>query len=135
MAASRVEKARKAYLSSADGPVIWGISDCATSAAAAVEAATGLDHWRFLRGKYHDQNSLRQIVNTSVPGLLRRFAVSQGWQKIDKIEGFCLGIVRGTEGHAIVAGFDGRFPRWFGRGGLGAVMLFEPEIIYAWRVC
>lgn len=133
MATSNViARARAAYLASADGAVIWGVSDCATSAAAAIEAATGKDLWRFFRGRYQDRATLRQLCGCGVSRLLKRFATNHGWQRCDGKEGLCIGIVIGGEGPGIAMGFDGT---WFARGGLAVTLEPIDRVHVAWRVC
>lgn len=126
-----VAAARSAYLASADGPVIWGVSDCATSAAAAIEAATGVDHWRFFRGRYQDRKSLRALCGCGVSRLLKRFASAQNWPLCEGSDGLCIGIIIGTEGPAIAMGFEGV---WFARGGLAVTIESLDRVHRAWRV-
>lgn len=129
---AKLALARKAYFASADGPVIWGVSDCATSAASAIEAATGVDLWRFYRGRYQDRKTLREITGCGVSRLLKRFASVHGWKPCDGASGLCIGVVIGSEGPAIAMGFDGA---WFARGGIGIVVEKLDRIHSAWRVC
>ncbi|MBV6659223.1 MAG: hypothetical protein KI785_15780 [Devosiaceae bacterium] len=126
--------ARAAYFADADGSVIWGVSDCATSAAAAIEAATSFDPWFWYRGKYHDRQSLQKLSGVPVGLLVRRIARACNWRSVKQIDGLCLGLMRADEGHAVVMGFEHPKPVWIGRGGVGAVMLHEPKIIRAWKV-
>jgi len=124
--------ARKAYMSDADGPVIWGVSDCATSAAAAIKAATGFDCWAFYRGNYQDRATLRKLCGCGVSRLVKRFAQSHGWDQCDGVNGLCVGVVIGSEGPAIAMGFDGT---WLARGGLGVIVEPIGRVHSSWRVC
>lgn len=133
--ATRISVARAAYLRASSGSVVWGVSDCGTSAAAAIEAATGFDPWRFFRGRYQDRKTLEQLSGAPAALLVRRIARFQKWLPVTSLEGLCIGLIRSDEGHAVVMGFGGERPCWLGRGGHGVVWLHEPKIIRAWRVC
>jgi hypothetical protein len=124
--------ARRAYLANADGAVVWGISDCATSAAAAIQAATGQDLWALYRGQYQDRATLRRLTGCGVSRLLKRFASSHGWEACDGTKGLCIGIVIGSEGPGIAMGFDGT---WLARGGLAVMVEPVNRVHSAWRVC
>lgn len=132
MERSDVARARAAYLADASyGPVIWGVSDCATSAALAIQSVTGVDHWTFFRGRYHDRASLVKLCGCSVGRLVKRIARGAGWPACDGTKGLCIGFARVREGHAVVMGFDGA---WFGRGGVGAAVIDPAAVVRAWRV-
>lgn len=132
MATGSVARARAAYLKDASGFVVWGVSDCATSAAVAIQSVTGFDHWAFFRGRYQDRASLVALSGCSVGRLVKRFASNAGWKPTDGREGVCIGFARSQEGHAVVMGFDGA---WFGRGGLGVAVVDPEDVVRAWRVC
>jgi hypothetical protein len=129
---SNISLARKAYLHDANGPVIWGVSDCATSASAAIQAATGFDYWAFYRAKYQDRATLRELCGCGVSRLIKRFAYAHNWTPCDGTKGLCIGLVIGGEGPAIAMGFDGV---WLARGGLGVVVEPIARVHSAWRVC
>lgn len=133
MATGNVARARAAYLADASqGSVVWGTSDCATSAAVAIKAVTGFDHWAFFRGRYFDRSTLVTLSGCSVGRLVKRIAKAADWKASDGRDGVCIGFARSREGHAVVMGFDGA---WFGRGGVGAAVIDPDAIVRAWRVC
>ena len=115
----------------ADWPFVWGVNDCCTFAADAVQALTGVDVMGTLRQRY--QSAFEALGLTQELGGLRAAVTSVLGQPVDPA--FCtVGdiLLVMNDGRELVAVCNGATALAPGPRGLATIT--NPEVLAAWRV-